>query len=965
MIQQIPAAAIPNAVTLKPADLEATIVIPTVATPSVLVPGIASLAASIRDRRVNVVVAVNPKDVAGAEKAIRESIAVWNEIVPASSPATLTVVTADGPIGFGNACNLGFRTANEHGGIGGVVVYWNDDLRPHPDWLDGILLSLKAETIQEWSEFADETGARPERPISGYIGNGKGIGLIGPVTNLAAGIQMMTGPAGKRCKEIGPEKFGHEWIAAHPAGETMTATFLSGFCVGVVREAVRDLDLTGPSRPEGGLCGQFEGDTFPVGGYEDNDLCARAWRLGWRPVVAVGSWVSHIGHQSFDALFPDALRGMRNRVAFYDRWAGRVQGEANRIAAVYRILLAVPNDIGMFVGSLQAISRLVDHVEILLTGPVLASVPAEHHQNVASRMAPQYRSLVPSREAPLAQQARHLQQALTAIVQTFEGTRTPTVSVRAWTGEFNERDERNAALVQAEAVADWILSVDHDEIPEATVTRGHLERLMNHPDPMVMRWDVAFATHWDSDRLVNISHPWGDEGNYTGGMRGFRFYRAMGHRVIAGGNNGLHCGNVPGSDLTGVRTAGITVRHYGYIDARDRERKQRRYELQDPNPNAQLIGGSSYGHITRGENLRMSAWSDATRVGLTMLAYEGESAEDYARTFDQLYGVVDAIVIVWTSEAEIPSDLARVFHHFGVIVIRHLLNDDLCGARTAGIDHLRGLARADGTPAINWALFLDPDEHFHVRFPVEVRRMAQSGDTFAWLFRFQNQHADGSASPSEAMRMVRIDLYDDNEQPLLYLSGRVHESFEESVRRLSDAGIRNIVRVCPSTLLNTGLNLTPEQMQAKLDRYRRLLELDLQDDPKRGPSWVSLGLYWDEMGAPVTAQECFRRAVAVAAPSMFLAHRELGLSLIRMGAPYIVEAANRLPAGHPMRVRLEEFISALGDYAPPVPRHGARAAGAPPVAEHVAMATLPAFPFDEPLPEAGEPAETKAPATEG
>lgn len=957
MIQQIPAAAIPNSVSLKPSDLEATIVIPTVATPSVLVPGIASLAATIADRRVNVVVAVNPKDAAGAEKAIRESIAVWNDLVPASSPATLTVVTADGPIGFGNACNLGFRAANEHGGIGRLVVYWNDDLRPHPAWLDGILLSLEAKTVQEWSEFADnETGARPERPISGYIGNGKGIGLIGPVTNLAAGIQMMAGPAAKRCKEIGPEKFGHEWIAAHPAGETMTATFLSGFCMGVTREALRDLDLTGPSTPDGNLCGQFEGDTFPVGGYEDNDLCARAWRLGWRPVVAVGSWVSHIGHQSFDALFPEALRGMRNRVAFYNRWASRVQQEANRIAAVYRILLAVPNDLGMFVGSLQAISRLVDHVEIVLTGPVLASVPPDRIAPTLSRIPPMYRGLVPPPGSPLQQQAKHLQQALSALVAGFEGSRSPTVSVQPWLGAFNERDERNAAQVRAEAVADWILSVDHDEIPEATITRAHLDRLMNHPDPMVMRWDVAFATHWDSDRLVNVSIPWGDEGQYTGGMRGFRFYRAMGHRIIAGGNNGLHCGNVPGADITGVRTAGITMRHYGYIDANDRNRKQQRYEIQDPNPNPQLIGGSSYGHITRGENLRMSAWSDATRVGLTMLAYEKESAEDYARIFDQLYGTVDEIVIVWTSEQEIPSDLAQVFRLFRCIVIRHPLNADLRAARTAGIDHLRSLTNPDGTQAINWALFLDPDERFEPRFPVIVRRMSQTSDTFAWLFRFQNQHADGTASPSEAMRMVRIDLYDDQGKPLIYLSGRVHESFEDSVRRLADAGLKNIVRVCPSTLLNTGLNGGPEAMQRKLDHYRDLLVLDLQDDPRRASSWVSLGLYYDEMGAPVTAQECFRRAVAVAPASMFLAHRELGLSLIRMGAPYIGEAANRLPNNHPLRTRLEELLGALSEYAPPVPRHGMRAAGAPALDENIAMAALPEFPFDAPL----EPVEAES-----
>src|SRR5205085_6691950 len=80
-------------------------------------------------------------------------------------------------------------------------------------------------------------------------------------------------------------RFVKEWAAAH-RGETTDVLRLVGFCIAVRTEAFRAV-------------GEFD-EGFAVGGFEDDDLCARLEVAGWRLVIAHESFVHHHGNATFE-----------------------------------------------------------------------------------------------------------------------------------------------------------------------------------------------------------------------------------------------------------------------------------------------------------------------------------------------------------------------------------------------------------------------------------------------------------------------------------------------------------------------------------------------------------------------------------------------------------------------------------------------------------------------------------------
>src|SRR5690606_31715885 len=143
------------------------------------------------------------------------------------------------------------------------------------------------------------------------------IGLVGPVSNNAAGIQVIAGHDAEGLKEMGLDAFAAQWRERHalPDGSpcVMAATFLSGFCMAFTPEL---LDALTYEDADGLLC-LFD-ERYQIAGYEDNDLCVRADRAGFRAGVAFSTYIGHLGHQTFDSEFPEMLRGMRNRLTYYD-----------------------------------------------------------------------------------------------------------------------------------------------------------------------------------------------------------------------------------------------------------------------------------------------------------------------------------------------------------------------------------------------------------------------------------------------------------------------------------------------------------------------------------------------------------------------------------------------------------------------------------------------------------------------
>lgn len=982
------------------------IVIPTVANPAVLVPSFDRLCRYFDGLRVLVIVSINPLDPAHAaesEEAIRR---LWLAYLGRNEGCHLTIYDYGTPAGFGGAINLGLRVAlrdtaltpmfdtrpTEVRGIPPLTVIFNDDLHVTKGWLEGMASAVESPTVEEWSELVDpETKERPHHPMSEYVG-AKGVGLVGPVTNVAAGIQQIGGEYMERFKAAGVDGFAR-WWRQERTGSVLTATFLSGYCMGITADCLEELAAyevpmaaTGARAVEnhGGVEVTVIPDSvgeprfawlfderFLIAGYEDNDLCARADQKGWRAVVAADTFIGHLGHQTFDESFPEMDRGMRNRLVYYDVWAPRLAQHGRKVVGAYRVRFDVPNDLVMFRASLVSMGRMLDGIAILLTrNPAeMMARPEFQRELSANRIPADMLDLLTGCQRSPSQAPTLLAKWAASWAARFEDSRKPPVQCAAWTGEFHERVERNALLTLAERMgADWIYSVDHDEYLEPRATRALLERMMEHPDPLVQEWDTAFVNHWENNRMYRMDRPWGDGGSYTGAMRGFRFYRvnkANPRRILAGGHNGLHCGNVPMVDHASKRISGLRMRHFGYMNADDRFRKLERYEQQDPNPDPLLVGGPTYGHITRDEGMVLSAFVPENGIGLHMLVHEGERADDVGRLLDQLYGVVDRIVLVWTgtwadedtgwlvaagaerstslasptiagaTETDWPQTgpglaMAKMAAHFGVEWVHHPLADNLAAARNAGIDALRD------TPGMGWSLFFDPDEHIPAQGLIHLRRMAEVGDSWGWMVRFVNRHTDGTGNTSEAVRMARLD-------PLMRMNGRVHESFGHAVKVLQGRNLANILRVAPFTMLNTGLSRDPDTMQRKLDFYRRLTELDLQEDPHNPTAWTTLGLYWLNEGADLAGLECLSRAMRCATGE-YIPFREAGLVYGRLAHACMAEAEVRM-GNHSLRRNVREAVEALGEIAPSLPRLGHVAAGIREgISNEEAMASLPPFP---------------------
>lgn len=919
------------------------IVVPTCGKPGTVVPGAKRLLAHTDGLRVQVLFVGNPDDAARWSES-RKMI----EAAAQTSEADVSFLDLGAPVGFGAAVNRGIEDYRSRAGVPDYVVVVNDDAHVSAGWLSGMIAAFEpTDGVVLTGEPPDENGVRARRDPVLAVGR---IGMVGPVSNLVAGVAQVRIPDGLRGA---PYDVVAAQVRQQAAGEVEVVDFLSGFCVMYRRECLIDL-----TRGDGRL---FD-ERFRIGGYEDNDVCVLADLAGWGRVVARSVYVHHDGHQTLDRIAPGAKRGMANQITYLRKWAGTRRTMPGKVVAVYRVRLETAQDIAYLRASIGRMSELVDGVVLLLNGSPLDITTSKDWPALGRQLPTDDHTLLRGCSGKDASNvAVEIEGWIKAVVAAAGPDARPmSLGVKAaiWQGPFNERDERNWTIAEAEALgADWIFSVDHDEVPEANVSRATLDRLMSHPDPMIRSWDVAFTTLWDTPGKQRIDRPWGDGGSYTGGMRGFRFFRASQSllrplRIAAGNAIGLHCGNVPDADPLAKRVSGIRMHHYGYLRPWDRARKHQRYTALDPNPDRVATGGG-YGHLIHEESCILSPVVTTTGIGLHMLAHRGETAVDLGRQFDHWRGISDAIVLVWTDEANddgspanVPIDIAELASLYGVAIVHHPLSDDFSAARNAGLDALRNVQRT-GHPPLGWAVTIDPDELLSDPFGdlVAVRRMAECSDAHAWLWRFANHRPSGTGeapTASEALRMVRMAA------PgfVPRYSGRVHEQFDAALHALSASGVRPVVRYAPFTVHNPGLSTDPLVLEQKVRFYQRLLIAELADNPRNASAWVSLGMQYTNDGFHDRALECFQRGVA-ADPNGYLGFRELALVKLREARVLFECVVGLLPPSHGYHRVAVEGVRFLQAFAPDQPLVGLAVRGP----EHVppnADVPLPAFPPAEP-----------------
>lgn len=652
-----------------------------------------------------------------------------------------------------------------------------------------------------------------------------------------------------------------------------------------------------------------------LGEYTIADLCVRNDRDGYRSVVAEGWYVGRSRPCPRGAEVPGDGAA---REAFLLRHTPWTRGPQVVIAST-RVTLARLRDLHVFRAVVVRIAALVDGISV-----VLGNNPLDLEED--PEFAAMMRAASTGTNAQISAHDVALFKACDnaspdAVAEAFgrwigrvTGGRARSgiglrVGCSVWTSardEFAERVGRHEAAIRMGAT--WVWDLEQDEVFEDRISPALVSRLTSNPNPTVNAYDTTDAVLWDSPRLVREDAPWGDGGSHRGGPHAIRLWRVTGRPDLRGRA-------APPTSADGERVASVRGRRFGLLRPVDRA-------LRLP------PGGHE-------EGIRVSAVIDNPRIGLHVLVYEGENADDVGRWMDEAHGVVDAVVLVWTGSwdrEDKPVDLVDGEAYLGVVFdgpdprtgpgrnlwnlaalygarwIHRPLADDLAGARNAGIDALRGLG-------LGWAWFVDPDEWwFDPRADARaMRRMAESS-RLGWLVQTANYRANGEPTVSDSIRMTRLDG-----APLLRMNGRVHEGFGDVLNQITSAGGAPRLTYAPFVVQHRGMALDPARLAAKLDKYERLLRLELADNPENPGAWVSLAWHFDNDGHTDLAEECLRRGLACAGTS-YLPHREVAYLHLRKAREAMTGCLDRLVSSHQFYREAVTVFEWLRVHAPPAPK---------------------------------------------
>jgi len=282
---------------------------------------LASLLAQTGDHELEILLVDNAQDPATAALAAR-------------SP-TIRLLPQPHNRGFGGGCNRGVAAARMP-----FVLILNNDTQAAVDLLTRLHQALEQDPR---------------------------IAFAAPVSNRVKGLAQLP------CGVLGRTAEGRAAIAAElnaQAGAKVQDTdSVAGLCLLARRQTLRHI-------------GPFD-ERFGAGNYEDDDLCLRARRLGYRIVIARAAFLHHEAHQTFARMGLDLASELRKRRAdFVAKWchddAGRAvlaaqQGDlAAAASAARRARLTSPNwpdadwHLGRFLVESQRPEAAVWHLQAFL-----------------------------------------------------------------------------------------------------------------------------------------------------------------------------------------------------------------------------------------------------------------------------------------------------------------------------------------------------------------------------------------------------------------------------------------------------------------------------------------------------------------------------------------------------------------------------------------------------------------------
>lgn len=909
------------------------IIIPTVAIEGVLDESFKRFVCTAEENTL-IVLSVNSEDAEGSDKITRYCENIFETFSKES--CEMVVVWSETSIGFGEAVNKGCKYLDDNNISFKYITIANDDLVVPNGWQLRLSNALKT---KHFTTIASKKLIHPIEKLGGEVG------VVGPISE---GVYNEQGQIRKEDVDHNDPDMMARVISQARENMYIPTNFLSGFCMMFSKKSFDDLCLESED-----YYGLFDTNTYPVGGYEDNDVCERILNLGYRCIIAHDTYVGHRMHQTLDRLFENQFRGVGNKINHYLKYEKSTQGEKKVIGA-YRISIKNINELNQLKTSLFKSYACIDGAAIVLTNNPGESL-SSYDGALINRMPDTDKAFLYNcmGSTSLEDCAEHLENWWSetinsylkaagekAIISDFE------VIVKHWDGEFNEREERNYTHEIAESMgADWIFSIDADEFFEDRIDRSMIQRIVTHPNPEVKLYDVGFLNHWESPELIRTDWPFCT--GYKQSMCGPRLFKVLDKakmRIFGGNAIGLHCGNSPEYGQMARQTSSVRMRHLSHVRSIDRDAKFQFYQAVDKNKDPALIGFDDYSHINKREDVPSSAYKKDNGMAMFMLAYEQENPLDLSIWFDDFYAVFDRIILVWTgdfsdedkewlskpaSEWKTKDDwyktgpsweLAHYIRLFKVEVLHEVFTEErgLADVRNSAIDHIN--KTNDGR--IGWGLFFDPDEKPLIEpgqprysMATSLRRMAEINDTWAWMFNFANL-IRGQKNPavSDSIRMFRVEP-----MGIMKLSGRVHENFNDSLKYIESSGVRPKVKIAPFKCVNMGLAQDPEAMGRKLLKYQKMLLKELKNDPLNSGAWLSLGLQYMNDDAQDNCEKALERA-CMTAGTAYLPFKEMGILKLREAVVFFKKCFDRLKPSHPYYKPAGEMIQTLLQFSPPIPK---------------------------------------------
>jgi hypothetical protein len=586
------------------------------------------------------------------------------------------------------------------------------------------------------------------------------------------------------------------------------ASVLSGFCMLLDREKAG---------------GELYFDERFENGFEDTDLSIRLLNKGLNCIVDNRTAVYHHGSKT---LKRENIDVFNNYKLFLEK---HKPTERQTLAVIYRAKVMNTSQLLLFRQSLDSCSEFADYILVL-----------DDNSRVDYKLEKQIKKL-----------------------KWFKRYRR----------EFDERRDRNELIQAAKDLgANWILSLDIDELLEPKATKELITRLINPPSPLVRAYAFTWANFWNSPEYVRTD-------GIFGSQAGVRLVKITSGTplITLGDSQGMHCGNVPQYPIDSVRPTSIQILHYGYLSEEERYRKYEFYEKTDKEKRPDLIGAQDYYHIIDETNLRLAKWVPDNTITLCCLA---DRETQLFRFLDAYSSFFDEIVINTRKQRELEF-LAEVYH---ASLISTSLND-FSLARNKMIE----------ASTKKWCFHIDPDESFD---PLSIRRMLNTVHIDGFLFYIDNIMKDGQYSVSESLRLFRRD------KPFYY-TGYVHETLDESCTKYN----LKIYRAS-SRIRHFGYLEGKSTIAEKWKRYMELNVRQLKDCPNDPRAYFHLALHFRASNELDLAERLLHRACQLS-DKFFNPRLELSLLYLTRAKSLLEELLQILPSTHERRNQITQLLKLI------------------------------------------------------